>query len=350
MNASKKEQVIIRDVNSVLVEKEISDPTLVAALVSEVTAGVLKITTERSDARRNRHFEKKEKQKRERNEQSSLAQNLENQQSINPYLILDIQPAVKAKYFNDSEVWMSRALNHASHGLKLNEKRIVMFAAAKLLPSDSQANFSPRITIYAEDLAKVFGLNLPAARKAMKEADTGLKVMPSVERTDFGLSSRHIEQVYYDDNGDNPLTSMLWVDKTHYHEGHGKLDIWFCSKVVPHLTDLHKDFVKYNINDLIEVKSKHSFRIFEILLQHKMSKNTKPIEVEMIVDCLGLSSIYLTNPRLIRTDILLAAQEELHKSLPFTFEPITKGGKTVSFKFKFQKKAVNNLEIAITED
>ncbi len=124
-----------------------------------------------------------------------------------------------------------------------------------------------------------------------------------------------------------------------YVEGEGQIVLRFNDELHDYLLELHDNFTKAQITELMKLKSATSYRIYWLLREYAaFGKRTIPLDELKAI--LGLSEGYdrFNN---FRARVLERAKEELAETdLPFTYSTISKGRLVTHIEFVF--KPVNS--------
>ena len=207
----------------------------------------------------------------------------------------------------------------ASYKLTLNEQRIVLTAIAKI-PFNQE--IPRKITITAQEFLKCFpDIGEKNVHKQMKEA---------VEN----LWNRSIKI-----EDPNQKEEFRWISsKITYKKGKGRVDFSFSNEIIPYLQYLKKNFTKYRIEDVSNLKSIYSIRLYEMILQFQFT-NIFIIDIENFRERLGISNKYLDYLNLRRRVIEPAINELNQKSLfNVTYKSVREGRAIKNLKFFFSKK------------
>jgi len=105
----------------------------------------------------------------------------------------------------------------------------------------------------------------------------------------------------------------------------------------PYLLNLKKNFTKFNIQNILPMKSSYSMRIYQLFKQYQKIGHRK-FEVENLRNILQIPNSYTYNN--VKKIILMRAQEEmkLFSDLTFEFEEIKTGRKITDINFIIKKK------------
>jgi len=121
-----------------------------------------------------------------------------------------------------------------------------------------------------------------------------------------------------------------------YRGAEGALRVRFNDEVMPYLLQLHKNFTKAQVAQLLKLKSPHSYRIYWLLKEYA-TFGARTLGLDELKGILSLEGQYKQFP-LFKLRVLDKAQQELSQTdLPFEYELLRVGGKAVThIKFTFQ--------------
>jgi plasmid replication initiation protein len=121
-----------------------------------------------------------------------------------------------------------------------------------------------------------------------------------------------------------------------YRGEEGALRVRFNDEVMPYLLQLHRNFTKAQVVQLLKLKSPHSYRIYWLLKEYSTFGN-RVMGVEELKGLLNLDGQYKQFP-LFRLRVLDRAQEELSRTdLPFEYELIRQGKSVAQIRFLFKQ-------------
>jgi ribosomal protein L17 len=130
-----------------------------------------------------------------------------------------------------------------------------------------------------------------------------------------------------------------WLSSAEYYEGKGLVELEFSPKMKPYLLQLRDAFIKYQLKNVLPLRSTYSIRIYELLKQYEnIGKRTFTlIEFRKILD---VSPEKLTRFHDFKKRILLKAQEDLknHTDISFTFNVIKAARNVSSIEFIIKSK------------
>jgi hypothetical protein len=124
-----------------------------------------------------------------------------------------------------------------------------------------------------------------------------------------------------------------------YRGEEGALRVRFNDEVMPYLLQLHQNFTKAQVVQLLKLKSPHSYRIYWLLKEYA-TFGVRVLGVEELKSILNLYGQYKQFP-LFRLRVLDRAQQELSQTdLPFEYELLREGKAVTQIKFLFKPIAV----------
>lgn len=224
-----------------------------------------------------------------------------------------------AELDGDMEVWQSNRLVEASQTLTLNEKRLVLAAAAL---HDPRKPLPPKGTVelHAEDFADVFGIE---ARGHVYEA---------LEDAARRLGNRWIRTIYTR-KGKPAERNVRWVWLVEYRKGEGTVVLGFSPGVAPYMTMLHTEFTRFKLKQVGQIGSFYGVRLYELCAQfRKVGERT--ISLDRLREMLDLGDKY-ADIKDLRRRVLDPAIEEInrHTDLRVTVTPQRKGRRVIGFHF-----------------
>jgi hypothetical protein len=120
-----------------------------------------------------------------------------------------------------------------------------------------------------------------------------------------------------------------------YRGEEGALRVRFNDEVMPYLLQLHQNFTKAQVVQLLKLKSPHSYRIYWLLKEYA-AFGSRTVGVEELKSLLTLEGQYKQFP-LFRLRVLDRAQQELSQTdLPFEYELLREGKAVAQIRFLFK--------------
>ena len=147
-------------------------------------------------------------------------------------------------------VTKSNSLIQSSYKLTLNEQRLVLACIAQLdsrrpLPKDNL------FTVNADDFAEQYGIEPRHAYEALSDAAS------SLYQRDIRVFDGKVRERF------------RWVQHVRYHAVDGRVELMFSTTITPYLTMLSKQFTSYQLQDVSDLRSNYSIRLYELLMQFK---------------------------------------------------------------------------------
>lgn len=124
-----------------------------------------------------------------------------------------------------------------------------------------------------------------------------------------------------------------WFSKLEYYINEGIVELEFNEKIKPFLLLLKKNFTQYNLKDIINMNSRYSIRLYELLKQYE-NIGTRKFELDDFKVFLNLDSKYQFYAN-IKSRILEPARKEIEETsdIKFTYREIKRGRKIVGLTF-----------------
>lgn len=219
---------------------------------------------------------------------------------------------------SDMTVAQSNRLVEASQTLTLNEKRLVIAAAAL---HDPRKPLPPKgtVTLHAEDFRDVFGIEGKHVYEAL--ADAAKRLFNRTIRTVYTARGKPAER------------HVRWVWMADYKKGEGTVTLGFSPTVAPYLTMLHTEFTRYQLKHVGSLGSFYALRLYEICAQFRKT-GERSISLARLREMFDLGDKYqrLNN---FRQRVLDPSVEEINEqtNLTVTVTPERKGRKVVGFHF-----------------
>lgn len=213
----------------------------------------------------------------------------------------------------------ANALVQASYKLSLNEQRLVLACVAQLdsrkpLPADHL------FTLSAADFVETYGIPIDQAYEALDEAASSL-----YER-DIRLFDGTVKERF------------RWVYHVKYYKGEGKVCLGFSQTVIPYLTLLNRQFTSYRMTGVAKLRSAHSIRLYEFLIQFRETGKLS-IGLEEFKQRLELDGQYdrFSN---IKMRVIDPAVKELQEksNLTIQWQEVRKGRKVERLEFAFSEE------------
>ena len=217
-------------------------------------------------------------------------------------------------------VYKDNYLIEASYRLTLMEQRIMLYAISRLNPKEPQREHS----FYVDELLRFFpDIEPSSAYRALREAV-------------YKLSERWVRTEHPE-----YIKEFRWVSSRTYFKDEGRIDIAFTPEIMPYLSQLEKQFTKYQLKNISAFKGSYSIRLYELLTQY-ISTGNRTINLEDLRDWLKIEDKYPEFKEFNRCVIKPAIKEINDKSdLLVSVEPIKRGRTIYALTFTIRTKIKN---------
>lgn len=137
---------------------------------------------------------------------------------------------------------------------------------------------------------------------------------------------------------DKQVMYVHWIESATHYTSKGIIKVKISSEMKPYLLQLNELFTTYKLENILDLNSKYSIRLYEILKSEKFKKNTDFIDIEELRAMLGANSKSYDLFKCFRKKVLEVAQKELKEKTDIKFEigdePQKTGRKITGIKFK----------------
>ena len=217
------------------------------------------------------------------------------------------------------------ALINASYSLELTEQRIVLLAILKARENKTPHN--QELIVTAQSYITAFNVHRNTAYKTLKTACDN-------------LFTRQFTYQRYNSNGNVEVVKTRWVQSVIYAENESYIKIKFTDEILPLVTMLEKHFTSYELQQVSSLKSVHSIRLYELLIQYRTVGKLE-ISLSDLRLKLGIADgKYLTmnNFKARVLDVGLQQINE-HTDITVKYKQVKQGRNITGFKFSFRQKA-----------
>lgn len=215
-------------------------------------------------------------------------------------------------------VFQHNNLIEARYSLTLQEKKIILWLTSQIQPDDKDFK---KHTLTVRNFMDLMGLTGNANYKELQKITLGLmKKVLIIKEPDLKVT-----------------TQVSWLNSARYEEGEGFIRLSFAPEMHPFLLDLKKTFTVISLTDLMQFKSIHAIRVYELLKQYQ-DLGERILTIEEIKECCGVIE-KLKQYGEFKQKLLLIAQREINlkSDIHFEFEPQKHVRKIVGIKFIITK-------------
>lgn len=216
----------------------------------------------------------------------------------------------------DSLVVKANQLVEARYNLNLNEQKVILYAASKIDREQDHFNYIELDINEFTELLDTKGKRYEEIRDIVREL-------------------RRKEVII---NTDDKEYIAGWVSSITFYKNTGKIKLRFDDDLIPYLLQLQKRFTRYQLKNILYLKSKYSIRIYELLKQYE-SIGKREFELQELKKILFIENQYNRIYDLKRFVIEPAVEEiNYYTDINISYDDIKKGRKIVGFAFDIEPK------------
>ena len=217
------------------------------------------------------------------------------------------------------------ALINASYSLELTEQRVILLAILKARENKTPHN--QELIVTAQSYITAFNVHRNTAYKTLKTACDN-------------LFTRQFTYQRYNSNGNIEQVRSRWVQSVIYAENESYIKIKFTDEILPLVTMLEKHFTSYELQQVANLKSVHSIRLYELLIQYR---TVGKIEISLDDLRLKLGINESEYPRMdnFKNRVLDVGIQQIneHSDITAKYDQVKTGRQITEFIFKFKQKA-----------
>jgi plasmid replication initiation protein len=232
-----------------------------------------------------------------------------------------LTPKEKAKnaFKNSFIAIQHNNLIQAKYSMSLQQKRIMIWLVSQIKPSDE--DFKEH-TLSVKELIEQCDLSGESSYKQLKDIT-------------FSLIEKGIRIIDITNPKEDVETQISWLSSAKYRNG--RITLTFSPELKPYLLLLKDRFTTINAIDLMQFKSVHAIRIYELLKQYQ-DIGERVLGVDEIKECCGVKD-KLHKYADFEKKLLLIAQREVNEKsdIHFEFERIKPSRKIEGIKFIISK-------------
>jgi len=221
-------------------------------------------------------------------------------------------------------VFQHNNLIEARYSLTLQEKKIILWLTSQIQSDDKDFK---KHTLTVRDFMELMGLTGNSNYKELQKITLGLmKKVLIIKEPELKVT-----------------TQVSWLNSARYEEGEGFIRLSFAPEMHPFLLNLKKTFTVISLSDLMQFKSIHAIRIYELLKQYQ-DIGERTLTIAEIKECCGVLD-RLKKYSDFEKKILLIAQREINEKsdIHFEFERQKHVRKIVGIKFIISKNKAYEL-------
>ena len=136
---------------------------------------------------------------------------------------------------------------------------------------------------------------------------------------------------------DKKIIQVHWLSSCVYYKGEGKVKLELHRELMPYLLQLKEQFTTYYLANILQMKSKYSIRLYEIIKSEQFKRNFK-IDVDKLrkmMNCQNYKRYSNFNQK-----VIIPAIDEINKKsdIIVQYEPEKVGNKIVSLRLRVVSK------------
>lgn len=216
----------------------------------------------------------------------------------------------------------SNDLIEARYELSLNEQKIMLYSVSKIDMEDDNFNI---ITV--------------GVKKFFQLLDTSTERYTELREIVRTLRGKEIII-------NTPKGEIItgWLSSIEYKQDTGTIDLEFSQKLVPYLLQLKKRFTRYQLRNILYLKSKYGIRLYELMKQYQ-TIGKREFNLEELKYILFIEGKYQRIYDLERF-VLEPAVKEINKytDISISYKKIKTGRSITSILFKIEGKDKSRLE------
>jgi plasmid replication initiation protein len=220
------------------------------------------------------------------------------------------------------------ALIDASYNLELSEQRLILLAILNARETGQGITADSKLEIQASDYAKHFNVSADASYKALKEAVNNL----------FNRQFSYIAE--YKKTGKTGVVRSRWVSRIFYVDDLAILEITFAPDVVPLITRLEQHFTSYQLEQVAQLTSKYSVRLYELVIAWREVGKVPIISLKDLRLKLGVEDNEYATMSNFKRVVLDSAVSQIneHTDILIGYEQVKSGRVITGFAFTLQQK------------
>ena len=210
-------------------------------------------------------------------------------------------------------------LVEASYKLSANQQKIILLLASSIGPDDEA--FQP-YRIAVKDFADILGIN-----------------NHNIYQETLGITKDLLSQTLLICKEKSSL-QINWLSSVEYFNDSGSIELCFDPKLKPFLLRLKECFTTYRLQEIIQLRSSFSIRIYELLKQYQKI-GFRAFKLAELRQILGIDKNKYRLYSNFKNKVLLVAKNELSEKtdLAFDFQEIKSGRKVDQIKFIIHSSA-----------
>lgn len=217
------------------------------------------------------------------------------------------------------------SLIDASFNLSLVEQRLMLLAIVEAREIDKLTPDTP-IEVKATAYRDQYKVDESNAYSQLADATKQL----------FNRQFSYTDQY----KGEDCITVARWVNRASYLNDNGTVVLYMSSEVISMISRLEANFTQYLLEQVSDFKSKHSIRLYELLIKYRDIGASKKYTLDELRSKLGLDNNEYKVTADFKKRVLDVAIKEISEKadIQIKYEQFKEGRKVSHILFKFVKK------------
>lgn len=218
-------------------------------------------------------------------------------------------------------------LINASYNLELTEQRLILLAISEARLTNQKINSNNYLTIHAEKYINKFSVHKNVAYQALKDACNH-------------LFERRFSYQKLTNKCNKEIVTSRWVQSISYIENEAIVRIKFSDDVTPLITNLEKHFTSYELEQVAELSSKYSVRLYEIIISWQSIGKTPMLTIDELRERLGVSINKYSELRNLKARVIDSSINQINKktNISICYKQHKDGRKITGFTFFIKPK------------
>lgn len=220
------------------------------------------------------------------------------------------------------------ALINASYNLDLVEQRLILLAIVEARRTNQEITPREFLTIHISSYIDEFGIN-----------ERNKSVYESVKNACKTLFERKFTYEKMTEKGNIKKITSRWVQSVAYVDNEAIVQLKFSDDVSPLITNLERQFTKYNLEQVAGINSKYAVRMYEMLIAWQSQSKTPMISIEELRNRLGVLETEYNLMADFKKRVLDLSIKEINEKtdIQATYEQHKQGRKITGFTFKLKQ-------------
>lgn len=220
----------------------------------------------------------------------------------------------------DNLIVKSNQLIEARYDLNLNEQKIILYAISQINRDNKSFNSIELNITEFTDLLDTKGKRYEEIRNIVRD----------LRKKEIIINTEDKEYI------------TGWLSSITFSKNTGKIKIRFDDDLIPYLLQLKNRFTRYQLRNILYLKSKYSIRMYELLKQYE-SIGKRNFSLKELKKILFIDDQYIRIYDFERF-VLIPAKDEINKytDIKIDYEKQKRGRKIVGIEFLIESKAQDN--------